>query len=51
MTKYQLGELSPENMGNIWATAIELVIGFWLVFGAKGISGIISIARTAGTKA
>lgn len=51
MNKYQLGELSPENMGNVWATAIELVIGFWLVFGAKGISGIISIARTAGTKA
>lgn len=51
MNKYQLGELSPENVGKIWATAVELTIGFWLVFGAKGISGIIRMARTAGAKA
>ncbi len=46
-----MGELTPDHIGNILATGMELAIGFWLVFGARGISGIIKLARTAGAKA
>lgn len=42
-------ELSPENIGNIVATVVEFVIGFWLLFGSKGLLGIIRSARQAGT--
>lgn len=39
--------LSPENVGNIVSTVVELVIGFWLLFGSKGLVGIIRRARQA----
>jgi hypothetical protein len=41
-------ELSPESVGYIVATVVELVIGFWLLFGSKGILGIIRRIRYAG---
>ena len=43
-------QLSPQNIGDIVATVVELVIGFWLLFGAKGLIGIIRRARQAGTQ-
>lgn len=42
-------ELSPENIGNIVATVVELAIGFWLLFGAKGVIGVIRRMRHAGS--
>lgn len=41
-------ELSPENIGNIVATIAELVIGFWLLFGSRGLLGVVRRARQAG---
>lgn len=41
-------ELSPENIGNIVASIVELVIGFWLLFGSNGLLGILRNARHAG---
>lgn len=43
-----ISELSPEDVGNIVATVVELVIGFWLLFGSKGLLGIIRRVRYAG---
>ena len=42
-------DLSPDNVGNIVATVVELVIGFWLLLGSKGLLGVIRRARQAGT--
>ena len=42
-------ELSPDNIGNIVATVVELVIGFWLLFSSKGIIGILRRLRNAGS--
>lgn len=42
-------ELSPENIGYIVSTIVELVIGFWLLFGSRGLLGIIRRARYTGT--
>ena len=41
-------ELTSENIGNIVSTVVELVIGFWLLFGARGLLGVIRRARHAG---
>ena len=41
-------ELSPENIGYIVSTIVELVIGFWLLFGSRGLLGVIRRARYAG---
>lgn len=38
-------ELSPENLGNIVATTVELAIGSWLLFGSKGLLSIIRRVR------
>jgi hypothetical protein len=42
-------QLTPENIGNIVGTVVELVIGFWLLFGSKGIAGLIRRYRYAGS--
>jgi len=41
-------ELRPEDIGNIYATILELMIGFWLLFGAKGLRKILHSFRYAG---
>jgi hypothetical protein len=41
-------ELTPENIGYIVSTIVELVIGFWLLFGSRGLLGVIRRARYAG---
>ena len=41
-------ELSPDNISNVVVTVLELVIGFWLLFGSKGIVGVIRRIRHAG---
>ena len=41
--------LTPEQVGNIVATVIELIIGFWLLFGAKGLRGLLRRVRISGT--
>lgn len=38
-------ELSPENAGNIVSTLVELAIGLWLLFGARGLAGLVNMAR------
>lgn len=42
-------ELSPDNIGNIVATVIELVIGFWLLFGSRGVIVVVKRMRHAGS--
>ena len=42
-------ELSPENIGNIVATVVELLIGFWLLLGSKGMFGLLKRLRYAGS--
>lgn len=42
-------ELSPENIGNIVATVVELLIGFWLLLGSKGVFGLLKRLRYAGS--
>jgi hypothetical protein len=41
--------LVPDHIGYMVATVVELAIGFWLLFGSKGLIGIIRRARQAGT--
>jgi hypothetical protein len=41
--------LSPDNIGNIVATVVELVVGFWLLFGSKGLIGLVRYLRYAGS--
>jgi len=41
-------ELTPENIGNIVATVVELVIGLWILFGSKGVIGFLRRMRYAG---
>jgi hypothetical protein len=43
-----VGALRPENVGNIVAIIIEIIIGIWLLVGSKGIIGIIRRLRYAG---
>lgn len=40
-------ELSPENVGNIVATIVELLIGFWLLLGSRGIASMLNRLRYA----
>lgn len=40
--------LSPANIAGLVSTIVELVIGFWLLFGSRGILGLIKLARYAG---
>lgn len=40
--------LSPEFVAPIFTTGIELVIGFWLLFGAKGLGDFLKKVRAAG---
>lgn len=42
-------ELSPENIGNVVATVVELLIGFWLLLGSKGALGLFKRLRYAGS--
>ena len=41
--------LSPNDYGRIFSTVGGIVIGFWLLFGARGLVGILRYARTAGS--
>lgn len=41
-------ELTPQNIGGIVSTVVELVLGVWLLLGAKGLVGIIRRLRHAG---
>jgi hypothetical protein len=41
-------ELSPENAGNIISTLVELAVGLWLLFGARGLAGLVRMARGMG---
>lgn len=43
--------LEPANYASLAQTIAELVIGIWLLFGARGLLGILRWARTAGTGA
>jgi hypothetical protein len=42
-----LSYFSPEQKSGMIATIAELVIGFWLVLGAKGFSSILLKIRTS----
>jgi hypothetical protein len=42
-------KIPPDNIAYIIATIVELVIGFWLLFGSKGIIGVIRRMRYAGS--
>jgi hypothetical protein len=41
--------LEPHNYAAIAQTVIELAVGLWLLFGARGLLRVIRWARTAGT--
>jgi hypothetical protein len=41
-------DMGPEQKAGIVAAAVRLVIGFWLVFGAKGFAAFLFKIRTAG---
>lgn len=40
--------LPPEKIAGLVSTIVELAIGFWLLFGSRGILGLIKLARYAG---
>ena len=42
-------ELRASEYSYMVATAVELMLGVWLLFGAKGFRGLLRWARTAGT--
>lgn len=42
-------EFRPRDIGSMVATGIKAILGVWLLFGAKGIRGLLRWARTAGT--
>jgi hypothetical protein len=41
-------ELRAENVAGLLHTAVQLGLGIWLLFGARGLLGLIRWARTAG---
>ena len=41
--------LEPHNYAAIAQTVVELAVGLWLLFGARGLLGVIRSARRAGT--
>lgn len=38
---YRSSGLSPADLGGLVSTALELVIGVWLLLGARGLAGVI----------
>jgi hypothetical protein len=44
-------ELRTENLAGLLHNVIEFGLGVWLLFGARGLLGLIRWARTAGTGA
>lgn len=46
-----LFSLEPRNYGSIAYVVIQLVVGLWLLFGARGLLRVLRWARTAGTGA
>lgn len=42
-------ELRASEYSYMVATAVELILGVWLLFGAKGLRSLLRWARTAGT--
>ena len=42
--------LSAEQKASFFSTVVELAIGLWLLFGAKGFAAFLYKARTAGLK-
>lgn len=42
-------DLHASHYANVVSTAVELILGIWLVFGARGLLGLLRWARTAGT--
>jgi hypothetical protein len=45
-----LSALNPEQKASMVETIVELVIGFWLLLGAKGAAALLFNLRTAGLK-
>lgn len=41
-------ELRPHNYAAMWQIFVELCMGTWLLFGARGLLGLLHWARTAG---
>jgi hypothetical protein len=42
-------ELRASEYSYMISTAVEVILGIWLLFGAKGLRGLLRWARTAGT--
>jgi len=42
-------ELRASEYSYMVATVVEVILGIWLLFGAKGLRGLLRWARTAGT--
>ncbi len=42
-------DLRTENLAGLLHTAVQLALAIWLLFGARGLLGLIRWARTAGT--
>jgi hypothetical protein len=43
-----LGELAPDQKAGFIATVVEIIVGAWLVLGAKGVAALLFKIRTAG---
>jgi len=41
-------EWRPEDLGSMASTLVELILGIWLLFGAKGLQGLLYKFRYAG---
>jgi len=44
-----LTELRPDDYASISTTGLEIVLGVWLLFGAKGLRGLLRWARSVGS--
>jgi hypothetical protein len=42
-------ELATRHYASVVSTAVRLVLGVWLLFGARGLLGVLRWARSAGT--
>jgi hypothetical protein len=42
-------ELRANDYAYVVSTAVEVILGIWLVFGARGLRGLLRWARSAGT--
>lgn len=47
-SEYGEVQLGAENIASIWTTVIELLIGFFLLFGARGLVALLRHLRYAG---